>query len=107
MAGQVDHTHWSLDKRIPIVLLVGIIGTAVVAHYRLGVVETQVSRIEDRLERDANERRQYDREAASREASVNVALAELRASTQALREGVTELRSAVRMLVPTRNNRGE
>ena len=97
--------HWSLDKRVPVALLLGIVGstlvvgsTAVIAHHRLGTVETQVARIETRLERDAIERRQTDREAGAREAAVGVAMAELRATTQALREAVNELRGAVRQI---------
>ena len=98
-----DDSHWSLDKRIPIALLLGIVastitvgGTAVIAHHRLGVIEKDVALIESRMERDGQERRQYDREASSREASVNVALAELREATRALRETVAELRTAIR-----------
>jgi hypothetical protein len=97
--------HWTLDKRVPVALLLGLVGstlvvgsTAVVAHHRLGTVETHVARIEGRLERDAIERRQAEREGDSREAAIGVAMAELRATTQALREGVAELRAAVRQM---------
>ena len=102
-----EREHWTLDKRVPVALLLGLVGstlvvgsTAVVAHHRLGTVETHVARIEGRLERDAVERRQAERENGSREAAVSVAMAELRATTQALREGVAELRAAVRQLQP-------
>jgi hypothetical protein len=107
---QPEREHWTLDKRVPIALLLGLVGstlavggTAVIAHHRLGNVETHVARIEGRLERDAVERRQFERENGTREAAIGVAMAELRATTQALREGVAELRAAVRqMQVPQR-----
>lgn len=95
--------HWTLDRRVPLALLIGLVGStltvgsaAVVAHHRLGTVETTVSEIKIRLERDAQERRAAERESGTREAVIGAALAELRATTQALRDGVTELRAAVR-----------
>jgi hypothetical protein len=106
-----ESEHWTLDKRVPIALLLGLVGstlavggTAIIAHHRLGNVETHVARIEGRLERDSNERRQTERENTAREAAIGVAMAELRATTQALREGVAELRHAVRQMQPQRRS---
>lgn len=100
-----NRQHWTLDKRVPVALLLGIVAstltvgaTAVVAHHRLGTLETSVAEVKGRLERDAIERRQSERESGSREAAIAVAMAELRATTVALREGVAELRSAVRQM---------
>jgi hypothetical protein len=98
-----ERTHWTLDKRIPVALLMGLAGstlgigaTAVVAHYRLGSVERHLERIDTRYERDSEARRAIDRDAGLRDRQVSETLAELREATRTLREAVTELRSTVR-----------
>lgn len=95
--------HWTLDKRIPIALLVGIVlstlgvgSTAVVAHHRLASVERHLDRIEVRNERDGEARRALEREMSGRDRQVSEALADLRATTAALRDAVTELRATFR-----------
>lgn len=108
----MSEQHWTLDKRVPIALLLGLVastlsvgGTALIAHHRLGTLEAHVGEIKGRLERDTVERRQTDRDYSAREAAIAVAMAELRTTTLALREGVAELRAAVRDLQgPRRGN---
>jgi hypothetical protein len=88
--------HWSLDKRIPIALLLGLAGstlgigaTAVVAHHRLGSVERHLERIEARND-------VVSRDTITRDRQVTETLSDLRATTAALREAVADLRLTLR-----------
>jgi hypothetical protein len=101
--------HWSLDKRIPIALILTVaistvtgVGTAAIAHYRLGVLERTMERREELVERRFSlieeARLRSERETASRDGAVREALAELRGATAGLRDAVSDLRVALRAL---------
>ena len=88
--------HWSLDKRIPIALLLGLAGstlgigaTAVVAHHRLGSVERHLERIESRNDI-------ISRDTITRDRQVTETLSDLRATTASLREAIADLRLTLR-----------
>ena len=88
--------HWTVDKRVPLALILSIIGstlsvggTAVIAHYRLGTVESRVDRLE-------TSDRQQDRDSAARDRVVAETMAELRSTVLSLREAVSELRTTLR-----------
>jgi len=98
-----ERQHWTLDKRIPIAMLLGLAGstlgigaTAVVAHYRLGSVERHLERLDSRYERDIETRRALDRDANARDRQVAETLAAMRETTSDLRRAVEELRSTLR-----------
>jgi hypothetical protein len=92
--------HWVLDKRVPLALIatvalstLSIGGTAVIAHYRLGTVETRVERLEI-------SDRQQDRDNAQRDRGYIETLTELRGAVTALRDTITELRNTIRQARP-------
>lgn len=93
---QPEPAHWTLDKRVPLALILTValstlsIGaTAVIAHHRLGTVESRVDRLE------VNDRQQ-DRDSAARDRTYAETMAELRAAVATLREAVSELRTTIR-----------
>ena len=91
-----EAAHWTLDRRVPLALILTValstlsIGaTAVVAHHRLGSLETRVDRVE------ASDRQQ-DRDSAARDRAYAEIMAELRGAVGVLREAVSELRATLR-----------
>ena len=87
---------WTLDKRVPLALILAVVGstltvgaTAVIAHYRLGTVETRIERLEVAD-------RQQDRDSVARERLVAETVGELRGAVSTLREAVTDLRTTIR-----------
>lgn len=101
-AGSPPVDHWVLDKRIPVALIISVVAstlmvgsTAVISHYRLGLVEASVKRLEERYDRDRDVRQQAERDIAARDRDVGAAIADLRATVVALRDTVSALRGAV------------
>lgn len=99
-AAAVEAAHWTLDKRVPLALILTValstlsIGAAaVIAHHRLGSVEIRVDRLE-------SSDRQQDRDSAQRDRVYAETMAELRGAVAILREAVSELRTTLRQARP-------
>lgn len=89
-----DPPHWSLDRRIPLALIVTALAstlsvgaTAIIAHHRLGTLEIRVDRLEV-------SDRQQDRDSAIRDRAYAEIMTELRGAVATLREAVNDLRAA-------------
>lgn len=98
-------SHWALDKRIPLALIVTVLsssvalgGQAMLMSHRVATLEKSIERLEGRFASADASRAQLDRDIAARDGQVREALANLNGATTSLREVVSDLRGAVRAL---------
>lgn len=106
-------SHWALDKRIPLALIVTVLsssvalgGQAMLMNHRVAALEKSIERLEGRFAAADASRAQLDRDIAARDGQVREALANLNGATASLRDVVSDLRAAVRSLEARQNAQG-
>lgn len=91
-----EGNHWSLDKRIPIALMLGLAANVIVVVWRASALNSTVGQHDRRLSTLEQGRIAGDTQTAA----VREALAELRAQQAAMTAAMTDLKRAIERLSP-------
>ena len=92
MAPRAEPEHWTVDRRIPVALIFGMIGQAAVVLWAAGMFWGEQREHARRIER----LEVADNATATRSQQLGEAVARLQETTLTLREAVTDLRQALR-----------